>query len=241
MMNITYDLPDLGRKDHVDEGIAVFIALMAETSRDIIHELLELPHDQRFQPCILPTNEETEGLHSTWPPQQPGTKSISKVMATSPSSMDVWLQDACKQHQQQTPDSKARLPTNWSLPSSSCQKFALLCTYTAKPRSASIEDRCVQTTQMPRLTLAPIKIMDVKDVHALTRIHRSCCFSRSIEALLRRDDDLNPSFFKANVRTEHSGGVASIAAWSTRKERKANAADDENVLRTETREKKKLW
>jgi hypothetical protein len=50
MMNITYDLPDLGRKDHVHEGIAVFIALMAETSRDIIHELLELPHDQRFQP-----------------------------------------------------------------------------------------------------------------------------------------------------------------------------------------------
>jgi hypothetical protein len=124
-------------------------------------------------------------------------------MATSPSSMDVWLQDACKQQQLQTPDSQARFPTNWSLPSSSCQKFALLCTYTAKPRSASIEDRCVQTTQMPRLTLAPIKIMDVKDVHALTRIHRSLCFSRSVEAILRRDEDLKSSFFKAIVQTEH--------------------------------------
>jgi hypothetical protein len=60
---------------------------------------------------------------------------------------------------------------------------------------------------MPRLTLVPIKIMDVKDVYALTRIHRSCCFSRSIEALLRRDEDLKSSFFKANVRTEHSGEV----------------------------------
>lgn len=62
MINIKYDLPELGRKDHVHEGITVFIALMAETSRDIIHELLELPHDQRFHPCILPTNEETEVL-----------------------------------------------------------------------------------------------------------------------------------------------------------------------------------
>jgi hypothetical protein len=42
------------------------------------------------------------------------------------------------------------------------------------------------------------------------------------------------------VQTEHSGEVASIAAWSTRKERKANAANDENVLRTETRKKKAL-
>jgi hypothetical protein len=62
MMNITYDLPDLGRKYHVQKGIAAFIALMAETSRKITHELLELPHDQRFQPCILATKEETEGL-----------------------------------------------------------------------------------------------------------------------------------------------------------------------------------
>jgi hypothetical protein len=35
MMNITYDLPDLGRKDHVHEGIAVFIALMAETQETL--------------------------------------------------------------------------------------------------------------------------------------------------------------------------------------------------------------